>query len=126
MSSESYRKIWAQAALIPEGQVASYGQIARQAGLPRRAARMVARAVGAAPAEMQLPWHRIVNSQGRISIPPGSPGFARQQERLREEGVDVRDGRLDMERYRWNPTLDELVWGPGRLAESRSPENNDD
>ena len=86
----------------------------RPAWLPGRSARRLQRC--------NLPWHRIVNSQGRISIPPGSPGFARQQERLREEGVDVRDGRLDMERYRWNPTLDELVWGPGRLAESRSPE----
>ena len=72
MAADSYRKIWAQAALIPEGQVASYGQIAKQAGLPRRAARMVARAVGAAPKEMKLPWYRIVNAQGRIAIPKGT------------------------------------------------------
>jgi len=115
MASESYRKIWEQAAAIPAGQVASYGQIAKQAGLPRRAARMIARAVGAAPKELQLPWHRIVNAQGRIAIPKSSTGYERQQELLRQEGVEIADGQLDMERYRWNPTLDELVWGPGGL-----------
>jgi methylated-DNA-protein-cysteine methyltransferase-like protein len=115
MAADSYRKIWAQAALIPAGQVASYGQIAKQAGLPRRGARMVARAVGAAPREMNLPWHRIVNAQGKIAIPKGTAGYQRQQDLLRQEGVDVRDGKLDMETYRWNPTLDEIVWGPGSL-----------
>jgi methylated-DNA-protein-cysteine methyltransferase-like protein len=115
MAADSYRKIWAQAALIPAGQVASYGQIAKQAGLPRRGARMVARAVGAAPREMNLPWHRIVNAQGKIAIPKGTAGYQRQKDLLRQEGVDVRDGKLDMETYRWNPTLDEIVWGPGSL-----------
>ena len=114
-SGESYKRIWQQAALIPEGSVASYGQIAKLAGLPRRAARMVGRALGAAPKEMQLPWHRIVNAQGKIAIPKGSAGYERQQKLLRAEGIDINEGQLDMDRYRWDPTLDELVWGPGRL-----------
>ena len=83
MSGDAYKRIWEQAALIPEGTVASYGQIAKLAGLPRRGARMVGRAVGAAPKEMQLPWHRIVNAQGKIAIPKGSRGYERQQELLR-------------------------------------------
>jgi methylated-DNA-protein-cysteine methyltransferase-like protein len=120
--SDSYRKIWEQAALIPEGQVASYGQIAKQAGLPPRAARMVGRALGAAPQELQLPWHRIVNAQGRIAIPESSRGYERQQELLRAEGVEVDNGALDMDRYRWEPTLDELVWGPGMLRSPAEPE----
>jgi methylated-DNA-protein-cysteine methyltransferase-like protein len=120
--SESYRRIWEQAALIPEGLVASYGQIAKLAGLSRRGARMVGRALGAAPKEMQLPWHRIVNAQGKIAIPRGSRGYERQQELLRAEGVDIRDGQLDMDRYRWDPTLDELVWGPGRLHDPADKE----
>ncbi|NND55049.1 MAG: cysteine methyltransferase [Gammaproteobacteria bacterium] len=115
MSGESYKRIWEQAALIPEGMVASYGQIAKLAGLPRRGARMVGRAVGAAPSEMQLPWHRIVNAQGKIAIPEGTRRHAQQVKLLRAEGVDVKKGQLDMDRYRWDPTLDELVWGPGRL-----------
>lgn len=113
--NDSYRRIWQQAALIPEGQVASYGQIAKLAGLPRRAARMVGRALGSAPAAMKLPWHRVVNAQGRVSIPRGSRGFERQCELLVREGIEVRDGQLDMDRYRWEPSLDELVWGPGVL-----------
>jgi methylated-DNA-protein-cysteine methyltransferase-like protein len=124
MASDSYRKIWEQAALIPPGEVASYGQIARLAGLPPRAARMVGRALGAAPKEMQIPWHRVVNAQGMIALPPGSPGFERQSKLLRAEGVSVRKGQLDMDKYRWEPSLDELVWGPGGLHDPR--EQSDD
>lgn len=124
MAAGSYRKIWEQAALIPEGQVASYGQIARLAGLPRRAARMVGRALGAAPRELNLPWHRIVNARGQIAIPRGSPGFKRQAELLEAEGIEVNDGQLDMDKYRWDPTLDELVWGPGMLHDPREQGGN--
>jgi methylated-DNA-protein-cysteine methyltransferase-like protein len=116
-ASDSYKKIWEQAALIPAGQVASYGQVAKQAGLPRRGARMVARAVAAAPREMQLPWHRIVNAQGCISIPKTSARYEQQQELLRAEGVPVKDGKLDIDKYGWSPTLDELLWGPGMFNE---------
>jgi methylated-DNA-protein-cysteine methyltransferase-like protein len=117
--NDSYRKIWEQAALIPEGSVASYGQLAKLAGLPRRAARMVGRALGAAPAELELPWHRVVNAAGRIALPPDSPGFARQQALLEAEGIEVRDGQVDIDACRWNPSLDELLWGPGQLAGAR-------
>ena len=116
--SNSYRRIWEQAALIPEGQVATYGQIAKQAGLPRRVARMVGRAVGAAPVEMNIPWHRIVNAQGRIAIPPGTARYDLQQELLLQEGIAVQDGQLNIDQYRWDPSLDELLWGPGRLRDS--------
>jgi len=113
--NDSYRKIWEQAALIPAGTVASYGQIAKLAGLPRRAARMVGRALGAAPPELELPWHRVVNAAGRIALPQDSPGFTRQQALLEAEGIEIVNGRLDMDRHRWDPSLDELLWGPGRL-----------
>ena len=116
-ASESYKKIWEQAALIPAGQVASYGQVAKQAGLPRRGARMVARAVAAAPREMELPWHRIVNAQGCISIPKTSARYEQQQELLRAEGVPVKNGKLDIDKHGWSPTLDELLWGPGMFNE---------
>jgi methylated-DNA-protein-cysteine methyltransferase-like protein len=119
-ASDSYKKIWEQAALIPAGQVASYGQVAKQAGLPRRGARMVARAVAAAPREMELPWHRIVNAQGCISIPKTSARYEQQQELLRAEGVPVKDGKLDIDKHGWSPTLDELLWGPGMFNEPDS------
>lgn len=113
--SDSYQRIWKQAALIPKGQVASYGQIARLAGLPRRAARMVGRALGAAPRELQLPWHRVVNAKGCIALPAGSRGFERQAALLEQEGIEVRNGQLNMSEYGWDPNLDELLWGPGML-----------
>ena len=115
--SNSYRRIWEQAALIPEGQVAPYGQIAKQAGLPRRVARMVGRAVGAAPVEMNIPWHRIVNAQGRIAIPQGTARYDLQQELLQQEGIAVKDGQLNIDQYRWDPSLDELLWWPGMLRD---------
>jgi methylated-DNA-protein-cysteine methyltransferase-like protein len=114
-ANESYRKIWEQALLIPPGQVASYGQIARQAGLPRRAARIVGRALHAAPHELNVPWYRVVNAQGGISLPVGSRGYSRQIELLESEGVHIRNGKLSLDVHRWDPSLDELLWGPGRL-----------
>ena len=114
-ASDSYRKIWEQALLIPPGQVASYGQIARQAGLPRRGARIVGRALHAAPQELNVPWHRVVNAQGGISLPVGSRGYQKQIERLESEGISITNGKLNLDKHRWDPSLDELLWGPGRL-----------
>jgi methylated-DNA-protein-cysteine methyltransferase-like protein len=124
--SNSYRRIWEQAALIPEGQVATYGQIAKQAGLPRRVARMVGRAVGAAPGEMNIPWHRIVNAQGRIAIPQGTARYDLQQKLLQQEGIAVKDGQLNIDQYRWDPSLDELLWGPGRLRDPSASDPDTD
>jgi len=124
--TDSYRRIWEQAALIPEGCVATYGQIAKQAGLPRRVARMVGRAVGAAPLEMNIPWHRIVNAQGRIAIPQGTARYEQQQELLLHEGIEVKDGQLNIDQYRWDPSLDELLWGPGRLRDPAAGEPEGD
>jgi methylated-DNA-protein-cysteine methyltransferase-like protein len=114
-ANDSYRRIWEQALLIPPGQVASYGQIAHLAGLPRRAARIVGRALHAAPQELNVPWHRVVNAQGGISLPVGSRGYKNQIERLTAEGVVILNGKLSLDKHGWDPSLDELLWGPGRL-----------
>ena len=66
---------------------------------------------------MQLPWHRIVNAQGCISIPKTSDRYEQQQELLRAEGVPVKNGKLDIDKHGWSPTLDELLWGPGMFNE---------
>jgi methylated-DNA-protein-cysteine methyltransferase-like protein len=105
------QSIWRVIAAIPAGQVASYGQIAALAGLPR-GARQVARALRYAPAELGLPWHRVIAVNGRIAIPASSPGYRTQISRLRAEGIVVNAGRVDMRVYRWAPRLDELLWGP--------------
>ena len=103
--------IWRMIAAIPPGRVASYGQIAALAGLPR-GARQVARALRHAPAELGLPWHRVLAVNGRIAIPAASSGYKTQIRRLRAEGIVVKAGRVDMRAYRWAPRLDELLWGP--------------
>ncbi len=105
------RAIWRVIAAIPPGRVASYGQIAALAGLPR-GARQVARALGRAPAELGLPWHRVIAVSGRIAIPASSPVYRTQISRLRAEGVVINAGRVNMRVYRWAPRLDELLWGP--------------
>jgi methylated-DNA-protein-cysteine methyltransferase-like protein len=86
---------------IPKGRVATYGQIARLAGLGAQA-RLVGYAMHALPAGTRVPWQRVVNARGEISL-PGS-GAERQRERLEREGVrfDAR-GRIDLDRYLWQP-----------------------
>mgnify|MGYP000339428479 FL=1 len=75
-------EIWSIVAQIPAGRIATYGQLARLAGMPGYA-RRVGRAMAAAPEG--LPCHRVVNSQGRTA-----PGWTRQRELLEAEGVRFR------------------------------------
>lgn len=113
-SEQTYQRIWRHVAAIPPGQVASYGQIARLAGIPR-GARIVGPALGRAPASLALPWHRVISASGKISLPAGSRARRVQIERLQVEGVCVAAGRVDMQHYAWRPTLDELLWGPAAM-----------
>ena len=82
---------------IPCGSVATYGQIAELAGLPRRA-RLVARILSNADESDQLPWHRVIRADGRIAPRPSAD---EQAKRLRDEGVKVVGGRIDLTEYRW-------------------------
>jgi methylated-DNA-protein-cysteine methyltransferase-like protein len=88
---------------IPHGCVASYGQIALEAGLPRRA-RLVGRVLAELPHGSPLPWHRVVNAQGVLSPRGDGSAVSEQLRRLRGEGVrfDAR-GRVDLARHRWRP-----------------------
>jgi methylated-DNA-protein-cysteine methyltransferase-like protein len=95
-------------ARIPPGRVATYGQISLLAGHPRRA-RLVGHALHGSTGD-PLPWHRVINAQGRISAragesrPRGDGPIERRQQRLLEaEGVRFRGGKVDLERYRWRP-----------------------
>lgn len=106
-------RIWKIVAAIPRGQVASYGEVARRAGLPRRA-RLVGHALKAAPASLKLPWHRVLNAKGMISLPAGSRGHRRQRVLLEDEGHRFRRGRIDLEAAGGAPDLDELLWRPRR------------
>ncbi|WP_226646080.1 MGMT family protein [Microbulbifer variabilis] len=87
-------------ASIPSGYVVTYGDLAEMAGFPR-AARLAGQQLRKLPKDTNLPWHRVINAQGRISLP--EPGASRQRERLQKEGVSFLKGRVDMARYRWKP-----------------------
>ncbi|MDM7862091.1 methylated-DNA--[protein]-cysteine S-methyltransferase [Alteromonas sp. ASW11-36] len=109
MTTQSIQRIWQVAKLIPIGKVASYGQVADLAGLPGRA-RLTSKALGAAPLELQLPWHRILRSSGHIAFPKGHENATLQHSLLTEEGVVVRSMRVDMNLYRWQPDLNTLLY----------------
>lgn len=96
---------------IPEGSVASYGQIAEIAGIPR-GARQVGYALRTLPEGHEIPWHRVLQASGHIAFDGDSRQFAEQRRRLEAEGIAVIGGRVDMTRYRWQPDLDELLWKP--------------
>ena len=86
---------------IPRGRVATYGQIAELAGLPRQP-RRVGYALSALPKNSGVPWHRVVNAKGEISVRSrGSPDPV-QRRLLKQEGVIFdRTGRISLDRFRW-------------------------
>ena len=94
---------------LPPGRATSYGEVARRAGLPRRA-RLVARVL-ADNDDPDLPWHRVLRADGRIAFAPGSRGFREQAKRLKAEGVRVERGRVRVGTDERD--IDALLWGPG-------------
>jgi methylated-DNA-protein-cysteine methyltransferase-like protein len=89
---------------IPRGKVATYGQVAGVAGSPN-GARQVARVLHSLSRIKRLPWQRVINSRGSISLPRGA-GFEHQKALLESEGVAVGGtGRVDLNRYLWVPRL---------------------
>jgi methylated-DNA-protein-cysteine methyltransferase-like protein len=97
------QRIWQVVALIPPGTVATYGDVARQAGLPG-AARRVGRALRGLPPDTRIPWHRVINAQGRLSLPQGSSALSTQRARLEAEGVSLPGGtKVNLATYRWQP-----------------------
>lgn len=87
---------------IPPGKVMTYGQIARLAGSPR-AARQVVRIIHSMSDKYKLPWHRIINSKGRIGI-PDEEGATFQRMLLMSEGVEfTKEGSVELERFQFYP-----------------------
>ncbi|MDA0126731.1 MGMT family protein [Vibrio sp. MarTm2] len=86
---------------IPCGKVTTYGEVAKLAGYPGYA-RHVGKALNKLPTGSKLPWHRVINSQGKISLK--GEDLVRQRNALIEEGVDVtNDGKVRLKIYRWQP-----------------------
>ena len=100
--SSRYQAIYAVVLRIPKGRVATYGQVARLAGMPGQA-RLVGYALSALKGQLPVPWHRVVNAQGRISCrSDGSSAGLEQRLRLESEGVCFDgQGRIPLDRFLW-------------------------
>lgn len=93
--------IYEQVRRVPKGKVATYGQIAALAGNPRWS-RVVGYALHVNPEPGTIPCHRIVDRNGRLSPAFAFGGINMQEKLLKSEGVEVKDGHVDVEKYRWD------------------------
>ncbi|MGK0498538.1 MAG: methylated-DNA-protein-cysteine methyltransferase-like protein [Oceanicoccus sp.] len=96
----NHQRIWQVVSQIPRSYIASYGQVAAQAGLPR-AARLVGTVMKNLPADSKLPWHRVVNAQRKISLAVGTENYQRQKRRLIAEGVIFSGETIDKQHCYW-------------------------
>ena len=102
--SSSYQRIYAAVRRIPRGRVSTYGAIARVAGLGGAGhARQVGYALSALPTGTSVPWHRVINAQGRLSLERSASGAGiTQRLRLVREVVVVNaGGRVSLEKFGW-------------------------
>lgn len=103
MTASAYDRIYAVVRRIPPGRVATYGQVAELAGMPGRA-RQVGYALHALPDSSAVPWQRVLNARGRVSLPPGSRSALEQRLLLEREGVHFdQRGQVPLARFRWRP-----------------------
>ena len=102
MSRETYSKIYRVVRRIPSGCVMTYGGVAKEAGLPGRA-RQVGYALHAlSEGHEDIPWQRVVNARGRVSLPDWEGAGALQRSLLEAEGVVFDEaGRIDLAHYGW-------------------------
>jgi len=102
MPKTFYQRVIAIIKNIPEGKVATYGQIATYAGNPR-AARQVSFILHSSSEKENLPWHRVINSKGSISLKPGH-GYELQKQMLKKEGITFKENDcIDLKRFLWIP-----------------------
>jgi methylated-DNA-protein-cysteine methyltransferase-like protein len=97
---KTYLRIWRTVLRIPKGKVASYGRIAALSGFPRQG-RLAGYALHNLPVGSDIPWHRVINARGKISL-PGKRG-EEQGRLLREEWIAFVGGMIDMKKYEWRP-----------------------
>ena len=101
--NELHRQILEMIALIPYGKVATYGQIAKLAGLPKHA-RLVGYVLKHLDVESQIPWFRVINSQGKLSVTRINEfGQDIQQNLLEREGVYLLNHKVNLKLFGWQP-----------------------
>lgn len=93
-----YELIWEMVKQIPKGKVAAYGDVAKLSGLPGQQ-RLVGYALHNLPRNSGVPWQRVVNSQGKISLPKKSGSYARQRNLLTKEGIIFEKEKIDLEKF---------------------------
>ena len=103
MEKTTFELIYDIVKQIPEGKVATYGQIASLAG-DKRWSRVVGYAMNACPESGNIPCHRVVNRNGETA-----KAFPKQAELLEREGIQLVDGKVDLRKYRWNRVTIEMM-----------------
>ncbi len=87
---------------IPKGKVATYGQVAKLAGVPRHA-RYVGTILRNLPHGSSIPWHRVLNGKGESSFPEGSERWLLQRQKLEQEGITIIGNKIQLKCYLWQP-----------------------
>jgi len=106
-----YRKIWKVVDQVPYGKVATYGQIAEYSGIPGQA-RLVGYALHNLPRGTDVPWHRVINAKGQISLSDLDGMYEEQRRLLKKEGIRFVKDVVDFRKYGW------LKWPAGRMRRS--------
>ena len=100
MEPSNRERGWQVIHSIPAGKVSTYGKVAAMAGLPNLA-RAVGRYLSELPEGSKIPWHRVINSQGKISFAVGTERFLTQKEKLQGEDINFSNNRVDLKTYLW-------------------------
>ncbi len=101
MNGNFFKQVYRVVTMIPPGKVATYGRVAAYLGAPH-GARAVGWALRALPEDSDVPWHRVINAQGRISTSGGELDAHQQRVMLEEEGIVFDDnGSTDLRKYGW-------------------------
>jgi methylated-DNA-protein-cysteine methyltransferase-like protein len=100
LTTQQQRKeaIYLALAQIPQGKVITYGNLAKLAGMPN-GARLAGRLMCELPEGTNLPWHRVINAQGKLSMPVDSEGYREQHQRLLKDGVEFVNGKINLRRF---------------------------
>jgi methylated-DNA-protein-cysteine methyltransferase related protein len=96
----TYFKIWESVEKIPHGKVSTYGTIASLSGYPEQP-RLVGYALHGLPMDSAVPWHRVINAEGKISFPNGSRAFLEQRKKLEAEGIEFTGEKIDLRMFGW-------------------------
>ncbi|MFT5259686.1 MAG: methylated-DNA-protein-cysteine methyltransferase-like protein [Gammaproteobacteria bacterium] len=110
-SESLYKRVYKVVERIPAGKVATYGQIAKMSG--KCTARQTGYAMAAVPDDLDVPWHRVINAQGKISARSDGEPDPYQYRALLAEGVLFsKTGRVDFKRYGWQPGFEDYFQEP--------------